>query len=173
MMNSPSKGYVVTGVVALVLAGFAFKTTFTGGDLSVCGKFCQRFGCPGTSGRGSSADQSTATTFDSLPTSVNLDASKVSVSCQLSGKELGERMNIFRELKAGVLSTRKLDDGYELSFPGTQVWAGKLFDFVSAERQCCPFFLFELTFEPQDGPVRLALRGGEEVKEFLDNFVID
>jgi len=48
----------------------------------------------------------------------------------------------------------------------------KLFDFVSAERQCCSFFLFELKFGPREGPIRLSLRGGPKVKEFLERFEI-
>ena len=115
-MDSRSKGYVVTGiVVAFVLAGLAFKTSFTGGDLTVCGKFCERFGCPGSSGHESSGDQSTPMTIDSPPEPVSLDASTVSVTCELSGKELDERMSIFRELKAGVLSTRELDDAEDVN----------------------------------------------------------
>jgi hypothetical protein len=32
---------------------------------------------------------------------------------------------------------------------------------------CCPFFTFELTFEPDSGPIWLRVRGQEGVKEFI------
>ena len=100
-----------------------------------------------------------------------MESTQASPICQLSEGELAKRMSI--ELYQGVLSTRELDDGYELTYPGSAAWGRKLFDLVSAERQCCPFFLFELKFEPQQGPIRFTLRGGPAVKEFLERFQID
>ena len=166
MMNSMRKGYLVAAlaIASLALAALAFKTTSGPGGLSVCG-------CGACGASEHSAHQTSPTAAEQPPGRASLDTSNVNVACQLSETELGQRMKILRELKEGALSSRELDDGYELSYPGTQAWAGKLFDFVSAERQCCPFFLFELTFEPQAGPIRLSLRGGEEVKDFLDKFL--
>ncbi len=40
-------------------------------------------------------------------------------------------------------------------------------EFITAERECCPFFRFELIVEPDDGPVWLRLRGSDEVKAFV------
>ena len=50
---------------------------------------------------------------------------------------------------------------------GEKDWATKLLDFIVFERACCPFFTFELTFEPDSGPIWLRLRGQEGVKEFI------
>jgi predicted ester cyclase len=43
----------------------------------------------------------------------------------------------------------------------------KVLEFVAAEKQCCPFFTFELAFEPDDGPLWLRLRGSAEIKAFV------
>jgi hypothetical protein len=45
-------------------------------------------------------------------------------------------------------------------------------EFIAVERKCCPFFAFELVFEPQEGPMWLRLKGPEGVKSFIkQNFV--
>jgi len=37
-----------------------------------------------------------------------------------------------------------------------------------AERDCCPFFTFELAFAPDHGPVWLRLRGPEGAKAVVE-----
>jgi hypothetical protein len=63
-----------------------------------------------------------------------------------------------------------LKDGYEFAFAGNAEWVGKLVDFLSSERICCPFFAFELIFEPRSdlGSIWLRVRGAEGVKEFIE-----
>jgi hypothetical protein len=39
--------------------------------------------------------------------------------------------------------------------------------FIAVEKECCPFFTFELALEPNDGPVWLRLRGSAEIKAFV------
>jgi hypothetical protein len=39
--------------------------------------------------------------------------------------------------------------------------------FVAEERACCPFFTFELHYEPNLGPIWLRLRGSAEIKALL------
>ena len=62
----------------------------------------------------------------------------------------------------------ELEDGYVFEFPGSAEWAEKLVDFVNFERVCCPFFAFDLAFEPDEGPIQLRVRGSEGVKEFVE-----
>jgi hypothetical protein len=38
---------------------------------------------------------------------------------------------------------------------------------IDVERRCCPFLRFDLTVEPEVGPVRLALSGPPGVREYL------
>jgi hypothetical protein len=43
-------------------------------------------------------------------------------------------------------------------FAGGAEWAEKLVGFVISERECCPFFSFEVLFEPGGGPISLRVR---------------
>ena len=89
------------------------------------------------------------------------------IACSLSGPRFATR----REEVSGLLrqSTRKeeLDDGYAFEFDGSAQRARELVDFISVERSCCQFFLFELVFEPGEGSIWLRVRGPEGTAEFL------
>lgn len=89
------------------------------------------------------------------------------IACGLGGKEQRERREeLARELFSGRLGTEEIDDGYVFVFPGEARWAEKLVAFVVFERECCPFFAFEVLFEPEGGPISLRVRGPEGTKEF-------
>ncbi|MEJ7871532.1 MAG: hypothetical protein WKF67_04685, partial [Rubrobacteraceae bacterium] len=60
------------------------------------------------------------------------------------------------------------EDGYEFTFPGSAECADQLTGFVVFERACCPFFTFEIVFEPGAGPIVLKIRGPEGVKEIIE-----
>ena len=93
---------------------------------------------------------------------------EVPIACSLTTPELRAREQVVqREVVAGVQETRELADGYALRFPGDPAWLDKLAEFIRFERECCPFFTFELRCEPQHGPLWLHLRGPEGVKEFV------
>ncbi|MGI8644621.1 MAG: hypothetical protein ACR2LS_10985 [Thermomicrobiales bacterium] len=90
------------------------------------------------------------------------------VACNLLGREFAERKEaISRELFAHAEFVQELPDGYAFRFAGADPWAAKMLEFINSERQCCPFFTFEISFEPNDGPVWLRLRGSDAVKEFV------
>ena len=90
------------------------------------------------------------------------------IACRLTTPELRAREQVVqREVVAGVQETRELADGYALRFPGDAAWLDTLAEFIRFERECCPFFTFELRCEPQHGPLWLHLRGPEGVKEFV------
>lgn len=90
------------------------------------------------------------------------------IACRLTDKEQGRR---WEELTGGLFSgcegTNELNDGYEFVFPGGADWAKALASFVVSERECCPFFTFEMTFEPEGGTISLRMRGPEGTKEFI------
>jgi hypothetical protein len=93
------------------------------------------------------------------------------VACTLSGPELGVRREELGEILAGRLKAEELEDGYEFLFPGDGGWAARLAEFVLFERACCPFFAFELGFEPGGGPIRLRVRGPEGAKSIVAEMV--
>jgi hypothetical protein len=89
------------------------------------------------------------------------------IACSLTGGEQERR----REDVGNLLTTSRLagelEDGYGFAFPGDAGWASRLVEFVVAERSCCPFFRFELDFQPGGGEILLRVRGPEGTKQFI------
>lgn len=104
-----------------------------------------------------------------MTSNLELPISESPIACSLSQDERVERGDEVGDLFKDVEQVRELADGYAYRFPGNQEWASKLLKFIMGERSCCPFFTFELGFEPDEGPIWLHVRGPEGVKEFMQN----
>lgn len=90
------------------------------------------------------------------------------IACRLTDEAQGERrQKLAREVFSGCKEIRELDDGYDFVFPAQSGCAERLVSFVASERECCPFFTFELIFAAEGGPISLRLRGPEGSKEFV------
>jgi hypothetical protein len=90
------------------------------------------------------------------------------IACKLIGREFTQRKEaITHELFRHTEEITELDDGFAFRFPAFDPWATRILAFIAEERQCCPFFRFELIVEPDDGQVLLRLRGSDEVKAFV------
>lgn len=91
---------------------------------------------------------------------------QLTVACTLTPEAIATR-------KAGLLpglarqASRKevLDDGMRLEFAGNLI--PQIATTIDAERRCCRFLRFELSIEPDGGPVRLTLTGPPGTGEFL------
>jgi hypothetical protein len=99
---------------------------------------------------------------------VTTSATDLPIACSLPAEKQVARGEVIAEdLFAGADRVDELPDGYAFRFPVTGDRIDRLARFIAAERRCCPFFTFELVFEPAEGPVWLRLRGPEGVKEFI------
>ena len=92
------------------------------------------------------------------------------IACTLTAKELTIRQEDNGTLFTQVSRVTELADGYAFQFPGTEEQIAQLLRFINAERQCCPFFVFELAFEQQEGPIWLRIRGPEGVKAIVQQW---
>jgi hypothetical protein len=103
-------------------------------------------------------------------TDVTQPVKELPIACDMRAIEPG--------LRAGHIATagrvfraaeeiRQLADGYAFRLPGESDTLLKASEFISLERLCCHFLGFELTVEPEGGPVWLRLTGREGVKAFI------
>jgi hypothetical protein len=106
-----------------------------------------------------------------LSNSMNRPGRRLPLACSLSGPELAGRRSEVEEIFEGCLRADELEDGYEFRFPGSEGWATRLTEFIVFERACCPFFAFELVFEPEGGPILLQIRGPEGAKDIVAGMV--
>jgi hypothetical protein len=90
------------------------------------------------------------------------------IACTLSDPELREReRTILAALGAHVRNVAARPDGYVLELATTDEAIGAAMLLIQVERHCCPFLRFDLSVEPGEGPVRLALTGPTGTREFL------
>ena len=85
----------------------------------------------------------------------------------LTPAERARRSEVLAILTGRTVAVVETADGIAFQLrgdPDTPALAG---EFVGYESRCCPFVRFELTVEADGGAVRLALGGGEGVREFL------
>lgn len=87
------------------------------------------------------------------------------LACSLTAGELIERGEENATLFARAQGVHELPDGYRFTFPADADHVHTLLHFILAERACCPFFTFELTFPSPHQAVQLTVRGREGVKE--------
>jgi hypothetical protein len=98
--------------------------------------------------------------------------SELPVVCLLLVGDQAQRFSEVTNIFSGYAQIRELTDGYAFRFEDSVKWAGRILEFIEAERVCCQFLRFDLIFEPQLGPLWLQLRGSETAKEFIRvNFI--
>src|SRR5947209_3732187 len=104
-----------------------------------------------------------------MSANIEQTSNELPIACRLTEQELVKRREELDDggIFKGVQQVQELADGYAFRYPADGDWVKKLVDFITFERVCCPFFTFELAFEPDSGPIWLRLRGGEGVKEFI------
>jgi hypothetical protein len=92
----------------------------------------------------------------------------IRVACCLSDAELRKRVaTLVARFESAVLATEELPDGYVFRVPGDKKWMAVVWEAIVAERECCPFLTFELTVQPNMGPVSVRVTGPAGTKDFL------
>jgi hypothetical protein len=91
---------------------------------------------------------------------------EVPLACSLTARELAERQVSNGEVFAAVEEVAELEDGHAFRFPNDPTWIARIVGLIAAERECCLFFRFVLSFEPNQGPIWLQVRGPAGVKDF-------
>jgi hypothetical protein len=100
----------------------------------------------------------------------NLD--KLPIACSLTSAELREReATLLAQFRAAIVKTEELQDGYAFHIPGDGERIRQVAELIMAERECCPFLVFEVSALPNMGPVTVRVSGPAGTKEFLGNLL--
>ena len=92
----------------------------------------------------------------------------IPVACALSDAELRQReATLLAQFKSAITATAELAGGYLFRIHGDEKCLALVSDLILAERECCPFLRFDLTAEPNLGPLTLRVTGPPGTKEFL------
>jgi hypothetical protein len=94
----------------------------------------------------------------------------IPIACNLSAIVDRSRYEILSDLVRDAISGRaELPDGFAFSLNGEIIQLAELGEWISLERQCCPFLNFELSVSGSDSIWWLTLTGSDGVKAVLDH----
>jgi hypothetical protein len=90
------------------------------------------------------------------------------IACSLRPEDLhGRNADLLPGLFRRAIGTESLPNGIRLLFNASSEALQAIASTIDAERQCCRFLRFELTLEPDAGPICLTLTGPAGTAEFL------
>lgn len=99
-------------------------------------------------------------------------ADAVPIVCSLSGSQLRERATtLLRRFGLALIATEELPNGYAFRLAGDNETVALLAELIAAERQCCPFLTFEVTSEPNLGPIVVRITGPENSRLLFKTFL--
>jgi len=89
------------------------------------------------------------------------------VVCTLTPDTIATRKaELLPHLVRQAESREDTEHGLRFSFP-PEVWSA-IAATIDAERRCCCFLRFDITIEPNGGPILVTLSGPPGTREFLD-----
>jgi hypothetical protein len=90
------------------------------------------------------------------------------IVCTLGPAALAARRGgLLTDLLRRADDHQDLPEGHRLRFPAGGDTFAAIVRAVDAERQCCRFLRFQITVEPDGGPVWLELTGPPGTREFM------
>ena len=91
------------------------------------------------------------------------------IACILESEKQGERFQEVTHILSAAHEVTELGDGYRFEFPNTDDAILKIAGFMTEERRCCPFFVFDLHCEGLTPSIYLSLRGPLGTKQFIES----
>jgi len=90
------------------------------------------------------------------------------LACKLTTPELQQRKEtVLASLKQQITEKKELTNGYAFKFPGTDKMLDELLEFIKTERECCSFFVFNLSISGDKKEVWLELTGADGTKDII------
>lgn len=97
----------------------------------------------------------------------------IPIACSLTDAEFRKRREgLLSEIKAGVLETSELRNGFIFCFPKDDSWILKLAEMITLEHECCPFLNFKMTVNSNKDSICLELSGQKGTKEFVSSLFL-
>ena len=95
------------------------------------------------------------------------------IVCRLSNPEFREHeATLLAAFRCVVTAIVELPEGYAFQINSDEKSLFLAARLMAAERACCPFLTFELTAQPNLGPVIVRITGAGDTKEFLKTILL-
>ena len=94
------------------------------------------------------------------------------IACTLTPEELASRQTeSLPGLVRQAVETVELADGWRLRFENKPGLLQTITQTIEQERSCCPFLRFNLTCEPETGPIVVEVTGPTGTRELLRGLI--
>ena len=91
------------------------------------------------------------------------------IVCELTPAEItARRATLLPGLLDQAAERAPLPNGFRWRFIASGECLAAVAETINTERQCCRFFRFVVTIEPDDGPIWLEITGPPGTTEFLE-----
>ena len=98
--------------------------------------------------------------------------SDLPIACTLTPEELRRgRKALLPGIIARAEGHQPVDDGFKFRFKSEPDLLPAIAAMIDAERRCCRFLQFQLTAEPDEGPLWLEVTGPPGTSEFLAGWI--
>jgi hypothetical protein len=95
-----------------------------------------------------------------------------SLTCKLSTQAQLERSETLRAtLFSKYEKVNETSDAMEFVYADSKKYAPTILEFISTERECCPFVTFNMHWEPNSDKVSLSIGGSPRIKEMLKTLI--
>lgn len=74
---------------------------------------------------------------------------------------------VLTTLKEKIVERKELPNGYAFRFEGSDSTLDEIVEFIKTERNCCDFFIFNLSISGDKSEAWLELTGVDGVKDFV------
>jgi len=93
------------------------------------------------------------------------------IACNLKAIDAADRpryQDLMKRLRAAVQARREISGGFAFTLNGKALDLLQVAEWISMERRCCPFLMFQLSVSGDKADWHLKLTGPEGVKSLLE-----
>jgi hypothetical protein len=88
--------------------------------------------------------------------------------CKLTSAEMQKRKTtVLESLQKQILEKKEIANGYAFKFNGSDKMIDELTEFIKTERECCDFFIFNISVSGDKSEIWFELSGERGAKDFI------
>lgn len=92
----------------------------------------------------------------------------ITLACNLSSAELQKhKETIIADFKNKIIKREETQNGVLFKFNLSDEILDLINEFIKTEKECCPFFIFNLNIKSEEKIILLELTGEKNVKDFI------
>ena len=106
------------------------------------------------------------------PDAMTMRIEQAIFACQLTDADFLERkLSLQKEVFSNVIKVEEVKTGYLFHFKDDPAFLPKLFQYIQAEKECCPFFQQDVSVKPNGAGITWKLSGAIGIKDIIQQMM--